>query len=179
MLCCKSLGSACACHRLLHSPRCLNENVFIVLSKSERAHAALCLSLCWEENSTHRSVVWMCNQALNKNHDKETSVISVHLHSCLIYYCIQWFRLTYHLLILCLKLCMCEKIQNICWLSIAERMNHILEHSHTGYSPSGIFNCAEVSLSRLRRLGLDCSCWIYESPLPDVFLLKLRLGQEK
>lgn len=66
-----------------YSPQCLNENVFIVLSKSERAHAALCLSLCWEENRTHRSVVWMCNQALNKNHDKETSVISVHLHSCL------------------------------------------------------------------------------------------------
>lgn len=46
LLCCKSLGSACACHRLLHSPRCLNENVFIVLSKSERAFVALRFSLC-------------------------------------------------------------------------------------------------------------------------------------
>lgn len=40
-----SLGSACACHRLLHSARCLNENVFIVLSKSERAFVALCFSV--------------------------------------------------------------------------------------------------------------------------------------
>ncbi len=46
LLCCKSLVSACACHRLLHSARCLNENVFIVLSKSERAFVALCFSLC-------------------------------------------------------------------------------------------------------------------------------------
>lgn len=45
-LLCKTLGSACACHRLLHSPRCLNKNVFIVLSKSERAFVALCFSLC-------------------------------------------------------------------------------------------------------------------------------------
>ncbi len=36
-----------------------------------------------------------------------------------------------YLLILCLKLRLCEMIQNICWLSGLELMNHILEHSHT------------------------------------------------
>lgn len=130
--------------------------MFSLYYKKVREHMQHCLSLCWE-NSTHRSIVWMCNQALNKNHDKETSVISVHLRSCLIYYCIQWFRLTNHLLILCLKSCMCEKIQNICWLSIPELMNHILEHSRTVHSPRGTFNCPEVAFSQLRRLGLDCS----------------------
>lgn len=48
--------------------------------------ASVALSPCWEENSTHRSVVWMCNQALNKNHDEETSVISVRLRSFTVVY---------------------------------------------------------------------------------------------
>lgn len=60
--------------------------MFSLCYQRAREHVWHCLSLCAERRIAHRSVVWMCNQALNKNHDEETSVISVHLRSFTIVY---------------------------------------------------------------------------------------------